>query len=257
VITRNAIASVLLLVTLPAPLSGQEQKVRERAADAFEEVETGTLTLRFFNALSGSPIKGGQIAIGDSGIFVTDFEGKVLFPAPEEDGTVMVRFSAPGFITSEFTIEIMNSSLYFNRYSISPVMELRFLRVVLDWGEEPRDLDLHFVKEDGYHISYRDMKTLGDGTGVLDRDDLDGYGPETITVKEISPTARYHCYVHDFSHKRDHDSNGLAQSRAMVKVYGDGRLLHLFSVPRVGAGTLWRVFDIAGGNVREAGEIAP
>jgi hypothetical protein len=254
---RNTIAAIFLFVALPALLNGQEQKLRERAADAFEEAETGTLTLRFFNALNGAPIKGGEVTIGNIGVVVTDFEGKAPFPAPEEDGTVPVKFSAQGYITSEFNIEIMNNSLYFNRYSISPVMDLRFLRVVLDWGEEPLDLDLHFVKDDGYHISYRDTKTLDDGTGALDRDDRDGYGPETITVEEISAAARYHCHILDYSNRGSHDSNGLARSRATVKVYGEGRLLHVFGVPRAGSGTLWRVFDIVGGIVHETGEMAP
>ncbi len=41
-------------------------------------------------------------------------------------------------------------------YSISPTLPADNLRVVLDWGDEPQDLDAHFVKRGGYHVSYHD-----------------------------------------------------------------------------------------------------
>ena len=177
--------SIILLALLAGVTSGSwgqdKTKVRDRSHDAMEELESGRLTMRFFNALTGNPIKGGRVSIQGKGDFDTDVEGRVQFEPPDEDGELPIAFRAPGFITSEFSVEIMNGTLYFNRFSVSPIMDVHQVRIVLDWGEEPRDLDLHFVKDGGYHISYRNMHTLADGNGRLDRDDTRGYGPETIT----------------------------------------------------------------------------
>jgi hypothetical protein len=254
---RFAIVLTILALLPCLALTQNKTKVRERAQDAHEELESGRLTLRFFNALNGLPIKGGRVSIEGKGEFTTDFEGKVVFEAPDMDGLLPVAFRAPGFITSEFNVEIMNGSLYFNRFSVSPIMDVHHVRVVLDWGEEPRDLDLHFMKEGGYHISYRNMRTLSDGSGQLDRDDTRGYGPETITVNEVSGSGRYECFVHNYSDRNDSNSDRLSLSRATVKLYAEGRLIQVFTPPRTGTGTVWHVFELVGGSMSVLGSITP
>jgi len=245
----------LALVLVVAPLTGQQQKVRDCSKDNFEELESGRLTLRFFDAISGKPISAAEVSIDSIGDFTTDEEGKILFAPPAEDGSYGVSFRSEGYVPTDFPIEIETGSLYFNRYSISPILDVRFLRVVLDWGKSPRDLDLHLLKEGGYHISYRDMSTAEDGAARLDRDDTDGYGPETITAREIGRDARYTCFVHDYSNRRRHDAAELAQSKATVKVYGQGKLLNVFEVPRGRPGNRWDVFTIHGGVIGEIGSL--
>ncbi len=253
---RTFVLVAALFVLLPLRMQGQdEKKVRDRAQDAIEELESGKLTLRFFNALTGKPVKGGHVSLKDIGEYVTDFDGKVLFDPPAEDGEVAVTFRAAGYITSEFGVEVMNGSLYFNRFSVSPTLTVHQVRIVLDWGEEPRDLDLHFVKDGGYHISYRDMHADQDGAAVLDRDDTHGYGPETITVQDISGVNRYECFVHNYSDRHDDESTTLSRSHATVKLYAEGRLIRVFQVPRTGQGTIWHVFEYVGGAVNDLGTI--
>jgi hypothetical protein len=247
----------LALVLVVAPLTGQQQKVRDRSKDNFEELESGRLTLRFFDAISGKPISAAEVSIDSIGDFTTDEEGKILFAPPAEDGSYGVSFRSEGYVPTDFPIEIETGSLYFNRYSISPILDVRFLRVVLDWGKSPRDLDLHLLKEGGYHISYRDMTAAQDGAAELDRDDLDGYGPETITVKEVTRGARYRCFVHDYTHRDEGDAHELTSSHATVKVYGQGKLLKLFEVPRTGRGTVWNVFTLEGGVITGTGSLQP
>ncbi len=254
------IVPVIVAVLLAIPYHGdaqQDKKVRDRANDAMEELESGKLSLRFFNALTGGPVIGASVTLDNIGEFATDYSGKILFPAPQEDATLTVTFRAAGFITAQFPIEVMNGTLYFNRYSMSPALDVRHVRIVLDWGEVPRDLDLHFVKEGGYHISYRDMESAGDGAAQLDRDDTHGFGPETITVEDISSASRYECYVHDYSDRSDEESMTLSQSHATVKLYGEGRLLRVFQVPRNVQGTTWKVFEYVDGKVNEIGTINP
>lgn len=228
-------------------------QIKSKSADVFEELDSGNLTLRFYNAVDGKPIYGGNVFIENVGEYVSDEEGKAIFPPPEGDGILRVRFQAEGFIPTEFPIEIMAGTLFFNRVSISPMLDIKFVRIVVDWDKEPRDLDAHFVKtaNNGYHISFRNMKVLADGSGMLDIDAMQGYGPETITVKEVSTQSSYNYFIHDYSNQNNKASAALSESKATVKVYGDGRLLKVIQVPRKKEGMVWNVFKIEQGQVRE------
>ena len=48
------------------------------------------------------------------------------------------------------------------------------ITVQLDWDNEP-DVDLHVFEPNGNHVYY--ARRLGN-VGLLDRDDVNGYGPE-------------------------------------------------------------------------------
>jgi uncharacterized protein YfaP (DUF2135 family) len=139
----------------------------------------------------------------------------------------------------------------FNWYSISPGFSGKDFRIVLEWGERPADLDIHFVKtggSGGYHISFLNMHTAEDGNAVLDRDDMSGYGPETITIGRILPDAVYTCYIHDYSNRNNTASNQMAKG-AVLRVYSQNKLMYTFRIPADGIGTKWNVFKIERGIV--------
>ena len=257
VILSRACLLILCSCVVCATTFGQGTQIQEDKDDAFEELVSGHLTLRFYNALDGKEIPNAAIEIKGIGSYTTDEGGKIRFAAPEEDGAYPFRFQAAGFITSDFQFELMAGALFSRRFSVSPQMDIRYLRIVLEWGSEPRDLDAHFLKEGIYHISYRDMRTSVDGNGVLDRDDMDGYGPETITVKEISKDVSYRFYVHDFTDQHDQASLKLSGSRAVVRVFGEGKLLQTFYVPKQVKGTRWDVFSIHNGAIVSINKLYP
>lgn len=247
---RKLFGLLLIVLILSFPkLNAQDKKLQEDKDDAMEELMSGNITLRFYNAIDGKEIPSATVEINGIDTLTTDEEGKVRCASPEEDGSYPFTFRARGFITSDFQFDLMAGALFVRRFSVSPEMDIRFLRVVLEWGSDPRDLDAHFVKENGYHISFRDMRTSADGNGTLERDDRDGYGPETITVKEVSKDAKYRFYVHDYSDRSDQSSTKLSDSRAVVRVYGEGRILKTFSVPPHAKGTRWDVFTIDNGKI--------
>ena len=64
-------------------------------------------------------------------------------------------------------------------YALSPIMDkLDGMRIVLNWGAQPADLDGHLAYP-GNHIFFQHK----DGTDALqDVDEIHGYGPETITI---------------------------------------------------------------------------
>lgn len=213
--------------------------------DTFSEVE-GKLTLYFLNAVTGNPIHNANVKMDGVGEFITDEEGKIRFPTPEDAFAVIpVSFRANKFIKTDFDLELQAGTLFLNRFSISPEIDLKHIRIVLDWSNKPRDLDAHLVKRGGYHISYRNKRKYADGIAELDRDDMDGYGPETITVREISPDAVYEYYVHDYTHRSSPKTKDLSKkSKAVVKVYGEGKLLHKVRIPQDRIGNMWQVLEI-------------
>ncbi len=229
--------------------------IEQQKDDVFEEMDKQNLTLRFFNAVTGSEILGARVTI-DSVEYTTDEEGKVLFPAPKNDGLYPVSFRAEKYVPVEFNVEIMAGTLFFNRFSVSPLLDVKFLRVVLDWDSSPPDLDAHLVKQGAFHLSFRNMRTAQDGSGQLDRDATNGYGPETITLKEVSPNNSYSFFVHDYSDGNNSSTRNLARSKATVKVFGDGRLLNIFEIPRNSAGNYWQVFKISNGGIVEVNKVA-
>jgi len=225
----------------------QIDKMREEMDDADAEAK-GLLTLRFINAENGNPVTEATIIIQDFKTLSTDMEGKVRFEI-QPDGVYPFQFEKDGFISENNKFEIIAQTIFRNRFAVSPVIEMGAIRIVLDWDKKPADLDAHFVKEGDYHISYREMKASDD------RDDRDGYGPETITVKDIDEKAEYTCFVKDFSNKDAKGSKALSKSKAMVKVYGEGKLLNIWQLSEKQKGNAWMVFAIQNGKIVPTNEV--
>jgi hypothetical protein len=222
-----------------------------RSKMALEKM-SGRVPLHFSNAVDGKSIVGLSVYLQDAGNFTTDRNGIAVLPKLR-DGTYTITVSKQGFITTPIQFSVQIGVVAFDWFSVSPGMEDKDFRVVLDWGEHPRDLDLHFVKEGagGYHISYHNMVAADDGTAVLDCDDTDSFGPETITVEKAETDKSYTVYVHDYTNRKAASSNALSKSGAAIRVYSQNRLLYTFPVPKDTIGTRWDIFKI------ENGEIVP
>jgi hypothetical protein len=128
-------------------------------------------------------------------------------------------------------------------YAISPILtRLDAMRIVLNWGDDPPDLDAHLAFGDN-HIFFL-HKSGPDAQ--LDIDHTDGFGPETITVTRRHPGQRYTYAVQDFSDRIDPHTMNLSSSHAKVFVYVGQTLIRSYYVPRNLAGNLWTVFDVSG-----------
>ena len=241
------IVACLLLGIVP-PSDAHAQKKRSRAMDMsddmFQSLER-RFTLRFFDAVTGKPLVSARARFeGQQGF--TGPDGSVTFEMPKglsQDEKRMVRVEKPGYVPSELPVRFLLEEVFFNRFSVSPALEVDRIRVVLDWGRSPRDLDAHLIKKGSYHISYQDMKFVKE-QARLDRDDLDGEGPETITVLKLSTKSTYTYYVHDFT-----KSGKIGSSRASVKVYGPDGIIDTFEVPDKAKGNIWTVFKVVNGGI--------
>lgn len=69
------------------------------------------------------------------------------------------------------------------------------LQISLSWDNET-DQDLHVTTPAGVVINFRNF--FADSGGELDRDDLDGFGPENVFWNEAAPDGLYKIRVHDY-----------------------------------------------------------
>lgn len=243
-------ASLVIFLVFSITISAQVQKMLDVLEDTNTETNDGKHTLRFFHALNGQAVEGASISISGIGDFNTDLAGIVQFPMVK-DGKYDFQFSKEGFITATYSFEAVAGTIFFNRFTVSPRMELGYMRLVLVWDRNPADLDLHLVKEGVYHISYRHLKRSEDGTVVLDRDDTNGFGPETVTLSRTDIQADYTCFVHDYTNGGSTTSRQLSGSKASVYVYNNNELIKIFPVPMGAAGNSWAVFQMKSGKIKD------
>jgi tetratricopeptide (TPR) repeat protein len=160
------------------------------------------------------------------------------------------------FVDSSDTLLIVKKAGYSNlvvkcpcagmTYAISSVMtNLDGMRIVLNWGATPSDLDSHIAYPNN-HIYFSNMNGAD---ALLDVDDTTSYGPETITVQRKHDGERYVYAVHDYSNRTNMNSTKLSASGAKVFVYVGQTLIKTYYVPTNKVGNLWTIFAVT-----EAGE---
>ncbi len=126
-------------------------------------------------------------------------------------------------------------------YAISPIMKnLDGLRVVLNWGATPPDLDSHMVFPNS-NIYFMQQKGVD---ANLDVDNTQGFGPETVTIEKKHQGETYVYAVHDYTNRYNSSSSGLSSSGAKVLVYIGQSLVRSYYVPKNIIGNLWTVFRI-------------
>jgi hypothetical protein len=243
------IAGLMFILLFSTVLHAQYQKMLNELEDSQTEESTGQLVLRLTNALTGEPVEDGTITLTGVGDFVTDISGRILIE-PLKDGKYYFHFSKPGFLDANYDFEVLAGTIFSNTISVSPKMEMGVMRIVLNWDKYPADLDLHLVKENSYHISYRHKIKALDGAAVLDRDDKNGYGPETITICQVDNSASYSCYVQNYSNRNTARSTALSASKACIRIYNNNELIQTLLVPVQQAGTSWNVFKIQAGKIK-------
>ena len=161
----------------------QIDNIRKKVEDVGAESQ-GLFTLRFTNAVNGAPVAYATIAIQGNKSILTDDEGKIRFEK-KPDGIYPFHFEQGGFISEDFRIEISSGKILDNRYVVSPSLKRNEIRIVLVWDENPADLDAHFVKDDGYRVSGKDLKKSPDSLVEIESESSIGYGPESIIFNNL------------------------------------------------------------------------
>lgn len=170
-----------------------------------------------------------------------------------EAGNYTITSSKEGYLDNRFTVICLGGQNTQNQNAIiSPVMGEGEVRIVLTWGENPRDLDSHLTgpipgSEDRFHVYFANKEFYHNTElyAMLDIDDVSSYGPETTTIYVQTP-GLYRFSVHDWTNGGSTASYALSNSSAQVVVWRGNALVQTFNVPNNRIGTVWTVFEMAG-----------
>lgn len=170
-------------------------------------------------------------------------------------GHYTAEVGGTGYTTAYFTVICLGGQLVNGQdATVTPVIPSGQVRIVLTWGLTPGDLDSHLTGplNDGtrFHMYfwYSGSSTPWPDIVMLDRDDVDSYGPETTTLyTQIQGVYRFS--VHDYTDKGSSSSSELSNSGARVVVYRGNAQVATFNVPTNVPGTLWTVFEMSGNTI--------
>lgn len=167
----------------------------------------------------------------------TDVDGNVtLSPEFADNSDAMIIIKKEGYSTLVAKCPCQGLT-----YAISPTMKnLDGMRIVLTWGEYPKDLDSHLWYKNA-HVFWRNQTA---NKANLDVDDRDSYGPETITIEEKQFGTEYIYAVHDYTNRGEVSSSKLSRSSAKVFVYVGNSLIKTYYIPEGKKGNLWTVFKV-------------
>ncbi|MBS0205933.1 MAG: carboxypeptidase regulatory-like domain-containing protein [Planctomycetes bacterium] len=209
------------------------------------------LTGQVINAVTEKPIPTARVELIDRKVSVdVDDEGRFrLARVPAQP--FKVRVTAADFYPEDFDANPLEEKTAV-RYVLSPILKPGEARVVLTWGSDPKDLDLHLYGPltvgQNYHVSY---KARQQGNVVLDVDNREGYGPETALLNHATPGS-HEIKVHAFRGVKNTENGGtqtgevgngsLATSNASVRVYIFGtREPQILQVDPKAPGSVWNV----------------
>jgi hypothetical protein len=231
--------------------------------------QTSRVTVRVLDAsgLFNPPISGATVIMrpssGSPFTGTTDAHGVVEFSSVPY-GTYTLEVSAEGYANSSSSLTVSSPTESF-RVTLQAIPVTGQYRIVLSWGDSPPDLDAHLLVPpdlthlDGYSLGwqgYIGVPEINRGAqdnypwATMDRDDTDGFGPETITIHRLID-GRYRYFVHlwiDRINPSDVNisTTPLTGSQATVTLYRGNTQIRSWSVPTRGTGRYWHVFDLDG-----------
>ncbi|WP_199615434.1 S-layer homology domain-containing protein [Paenibacillus alkalitolerans] len=240
---------LLKITVAPAPSSTKflGSKTAEITITGFE----GTITDVDHRPVIGMTIKF-RAGIGSTvgpvvSAVTTDANGRYKVTLPP--GSYTGEISGDGFIVTYLVgVAATNAYNMSENATAIRIAAAEETRIVLVWGENPRDLDSHLVgprpdAADEFHTWYGNEKYFYNSVlyDDLDLDDVSSYGPETTTIRhDVNGTYRF--YVHHYSGSQTTRTSG-----AEVRVYRGNSTepVRTYRVPAgEGSERYWAVFEM-------------
>ncbi len=144
-------------------------------------------------------------------------------------------------------ITVLPDASVIHSFSMSPILGAGEMRLVLNWGGQPRDLDAHLltpaIAGTNYHLFYppgNRGRLTAPPYAALDIDRTNGFGPETISIRKF-PSGTFRYFVRRFAGEGE-----IAGSEATVKIYTEAGEVESVTAPSIGSGAYWHVCDIDG-----------
>lgn len=215
----------------------EDNEYEDNTYSKMERLSDAVLNIR-----RGNNNKRGEIIVST----VSDSDGYAY--ANLAVGNYTGEIEKDGYESSYFTITVKPDNLFIQSIA-SPELAEDEVRIVLTWGEYPYDLDAHLFtphwgeQGDMQHIGYYEREdSYGNN---LDVDDRTGYGPETITINNVTE-GLYKYFVKDFTNcsMENYSSTDMSYSDATVFVFSGSGRNAVFHVPMGEPGVIWEVFEI-------------
>jgi prepilin-type N-terminal cleavage/methylation domain-containing protein len=191
------------------------------------------------NATNEAPIAGVDVCVDGTALCATTDGSGTYSLAGVPAGEQTIAFAAPGFTSLSETVAIIESVVTTQNTAMSPQLAAGDVRVVLTWGQSPSDLDSYLWVPSGTQVNYSAQGSLVSAPfAQLDVDDTDGFGPETVTISQLT-TGSYSFAVRALG-------GNFVPAETIVRVYDSGGLIGEYSPPNDG-GRWWHVFNLDGG----------
>jgi|GEM_PF-1315134 len=250
-------------------LSANEEKFLEtilQIPSEYENLQNGVLKGNVIQADTGRAVGNAEITLrknfnaktGSSVASATSSSNGIYLFENLPTGYYTMEVAKSGYADNYINVVVVGGREVVRQVTLSPRLNENEMRVVLEWGASPSDLDSHLIGESAnggqFHVSYSNTRYYENGQlhAELDLDDTSSYGPETITVQGMkisnNENGTYQYYVHDYSNRYNSGSSALSNSDAMVKVYTASGYTE-FTVPQNQAGTKWSVFKMVSGEI--------
>lgn len=186
--------------------------------------------------------KGSDIHSGGSvAEFSTDANGNYF--AKIDEGNYCVEVRKTGYIAQFENVVVQRNVNSTGQDIVISTKMNGEIRIVLTWNAEPQDLDsyLEGTTDAGTTVDINYMsKTCTEAD--LDVDDIDGYGPETVTIHDINGV--YDFYVHDYR-----ETGQMAAGGASVTIYLPDNTSQTVMIGTISDPNRWDVCTIDHGKV--------
>ncbi|MBQ3101166.1 MAG: tetratricopeptide repeat protein [Clostridia bacterium] len=205
--------------------------------------------IRIISATTGGGVSFATVNVrqNNSVVFTTVTDSMGYCTLELLPGKYTVEVNAAEYIVEAFDLEVFTTGVAsVESFTISPQLADDEIRIVLEWGDYPRDLDSHLCTLNMNSMVNFTRKTWREGGEVvaeLDVDDTTGYGPETITVYDTDIDFIYAVY--DFTttgemfYRRD----------ITVKVYTSSGTPTVYTIPTMDIDSnMWTVFKYQAGS---------
>lgn len=221
-----------------------------------DSTQCAALDVYVTNSTTGAVISGAQVQVGSS-YALTDSNGQASFTGLTS-GSAQIQANAVDYAegTRPATLSCDTGTslgIALNPLSGEGALSADEVRVILSWGENPRDLDSHLTgptstndgtasDTDRFHTYY--SSRTGD-VSVLDVDDTSSYGPETITITPPEGSSNLRPGLYRYSVHHYAGTGTISTSGASVTLHY-GSTTRYFTPPAGAAGDedLWTVFEM-------------
>lgn len=230
----------------------------------FSRVERGSTKIETVTCEArGGPARViGATTSGGAGMFVLPSPPNTTDLTNGQTMTIEVEFRPDGIPSTQqgtLTVQYNGGSgpatvdVVLNGEVIPPPVTETAISVTLEWTSNDTDVDLHLVGPGGaffeppmdcfFDNDTPDWGLMGDTTDnpFLDRDDVDGYGPEQVNLS-VAASGQYQVYVHYWS---DHN-NGTTDTS--VQIHINGQLVATRTRSRLYCSQVWLVGTIQWNN---------